>query len=122
VGFLVGTSIGSDRTAKRGCERLAAMAAIGAGIGDNADLDGGQSPVAFGAKLHMHAHRMARRSANELLLARELPHHRPTGFQRCEQTEILGDHFLLAAKTAADPLGEDMEVAIEQAEEITKLL
>ena len=54
--------------------------------------------------------------------ARELPHHRPAGLQRGERAQILGDHLLLAAEAAADALGEDMHVAVEQPEQVAKLL
>ena len=56
---------------------------------------------------------MARRGADELLLARELPYHRPAGLQRGEHAEILGHHLLLAAEPAADALGEDMHAAVD---------
>ena len=36
--------------------------------------------------------------------------------------KILGQHLLLAAEAAADPLGEDLQLAVEQAEQIAKLL
>ncbi len=70
----------------------------------------------------MRGHRMARGGADELLRPRELPHHRTAGLQRGERAQILGDHLLLAAEAAADALGEDMDVAVEQPEQIAKLL
>src|SRR5438552_4592757 len=89
IGLLVGAAICRERTAERGCERLAAMTAIGTRIGYDADLNGGQCPVAPGAKLDAGGHRMARRGGDELLLASELPHYGPPGLQRGEDTEIL---------------------------------
>src|SRR3982074_1316609 len=98
------------------------MAAIAAGIGDNMNIDRGQRPVAFGAELYPRRHLMARRRADELLLAGELPLHRPAGLERSEQAEILGDHLLLAAKSPADALGEHMQIAGAQTEDMAELL
>ena len=98
------------------------MAAIGAGIGHDADLKRGESAVLLGAELHMGGHRMPRGSADELLRPRELPHHRTAGLQRGEHAKILRNHLLLAAEAAADPLGEHMDVPVEQSEQIAKLL
>ena len=98
------------------------MAAIGAGVGHDADLERGQRPILLGAELHMRGHRVARGGADELLLARELPHHRAADLQRGERAEILGDHLLLAAEAAADALGEHMDLAVVQPEQITELL
>ena len=39
-----------------------------------------------------------------------------------EQAEVLGDHLLLAAESAADALGEDVQVAGAQAEDMAELL
>ena len=103
--------VGRERIAERGRERFAGMAAIGAGIGDHAHLERGQRSVLLGAELDARRHRVARRRADELLVARELPHHRPSGPERGEHAQILGEHLLLAAESAADPLGEDVQVA-----------
>ena len=86
------------------------------------DLDRGQRPVALGAELHPRRHLMPRRRADELLLAGELPLHRPAGLERGEHAEVLGDHLLLAAEPAADALGEDVQVARAQAEDVAELL
>ena len=98
------------------------MAAVGAGVGDDVDLDRGQRAVALGAELHPRRHLVARGGADELLLAGELPLHRPAGLERGEHAEILGEHLLLAAEAAADALGEDVQVARAQAEEVAELL
>ena len=98
------------------------MAAIGAGVGDDVDLDRGQRAVALGAELDPRRHLMARRGADELLLAGELPLHRPAGLQRGEHAQVLGEHFLLAAEAAADALGEDVQVARAQPEQMAELL
>ena len=70
----------------------------------------------------MRDHRMARGGGDELLLAGELPHHRTARLERGERDQILADHLLLAAKAAADPLGEHMHVAVVQSEQVAKLL
>ena len=70
----------------------------------------------------MRDHRMTRGGGDELLLARELPHHRPAGLERGQRAQILADHFLLAAEAAADALGEHMDIAVVQSEQIAKLL
>ncbi len=88
------------------------MTAIGAGVGHHAHLKRGQRSVLLGAKFHMRLHRMARGGADELFLARELPHHRTAGLERGERAQILGDHLLLPAEAAAEALGEDMDVAV----------
>ena len=54
---------------------------------------------------------MAGGGADELLLAGELPLHRPVEFHGGQQAEILGDHLLLATKAAADSLREDVQIA-----------
>ena len=65
-------------------------------------LDRGQRPVALGAQLHACRHLMARGRRGELFLARVLPFDGPTSGQRGKDTQVLGDHFLLAAEAAAD--------------------
>jgi len=122
IGLLVDAAIGSDRADERRCQRLAAVAGRGAGVGDDVDLHRGERAVLLGADLHMRDHRMARGGADELLLTRVLPHHWAADLERSERAQILGDHLLLAAEAAADALGEDVDVAIEQAEQIAKLL
>ena len=90
------------------------MPAIGAGVGDDVNLDRGQRAVALGAELDVRRHRMTGGRADELLLAGELPFDRPAGLQRREHAEVFRDHLLLAAEAAADPLGEDVDVARAQ--------
>ncbi len=57
-----------------------------------------------------------------MFLPRELPADRPPGFQRRQHAEILGQHLLLAAETAAHSLGEHMDVACGQAEDMREFL
>jgi hypothetical protein len=106
--LLVGAAVSRHRAAERGGERLAGVAAVAAGIGDDVNIDRSERPVAFGAELHARCHLMARGRADELLFAGELPLHRPAGLARGEQTEVLGDHLLLAAESPSDALGEDV--------------
>ena len=120
--LLVGAAIGGYRAAERLRQGLAPVAAVSAGIGDHVDLHCGQGSVPFGAKLHPGRHLMACRCADELLLASELPFHRPAQFHGREQAKILGDHLLLAAEAAADALGEDVQVARAQTEDMAELL
>src|SRR5262245_39494528 len=98
------------------------MASICAGVGDDPDLDSGQHAVAACAEPNLRSHLMARGGADELLFAREFPLHRPTGLQCSQYAEILGQHFLLAAKPAADPLREDVHVPRAQTKDVTELV
>ena len=65
---------------------------------------------------------MACRGADELFFPRKFPFDGPSGLQRGEHAEILAQHLLLAAKPAADPLGDDGHVASAQAEDVAELL
>ena len=121
-GLLVRAAIGRERAAERGRQRLAGMAAIGAGVGDHVQLDGGQRAVPPGAELDPGGHLVARAGTDELLLAGELPLHGPAGLQRGEHAKILRQHLLLAAETATDALGEHMQVARAQPEQVAELL
>ena len=84
---------------------------IGAGVGNDPDLDRRERAVASCAEPHLGGHLVSRCGANELLLARKFPLHRPPGLQRGEHAEIFGQHLLLAAKSAADPLRKHAHVA-----------
>ena len=122
VGLLVRAAIGGKRAAERRRQCLASMAAIGAGIRNDPDLDRDQRPVTARAELYFGCHRVPRRGADELLLAGELPLDRTPGLQCRQDAEILGQHLLLAAKPAADPLGKDVHVAHAEAEDVAELL
>ena len=115
VGLLVVAAVDGERAGKRRSQRLAAMPAIGAGVGDDMDLDRRQRAVAFGAELHTRRHLMARRRGGELFLAGVFPFDRPTCRQRGKDAQVLGDHLLLAAEAAADTFGEHVHVANGQA-------
>ena len=83
--FLVGAAIGRHWAAERCRQRLATVTAIRARVGDHVDLDRGQDPIRFGPELYPGGHLMARRCTDELLLASELPFHRPAGLHGGEQ-------------------------------------
>jgi hypothetical protein len=85
------------------------------------NLDRRQRAIALRAELHPGGHLMARRGADELLFARPLPLDRAAGLQHREHAQILGQHFLLAAETAADALGEHVHVAWPHAEQMAEL-
>src|SRR5689334_8520117 len=98
------------------------MAAVAAGIRDDLYLNRRERPVGFCPKLHMSRHLMARGCADELFLARELPFDRPAALDDRQDAEILGYHLLLAAEAAAHPLGENVELARVQSEDMAELL
>src|SRR5207248_10466355 len=114
-------AIGCERAGECRCERLSAVAAIGAGVGDQPDLYCGKSAVGACAERYSSGHLMAGSGADELLLACELPSYRPPGLQCGEHAKIFGQHLLLAAKTAAHPLGEYMHVPRAQTEDVAEL-
>jgi hypothetical protein len=86
------------------------------------DLDRRQGSIPLCAELDPGGHLVAGRGADELLLAGELPFHWAAGFHCRKEAEILGNHFLLAAESAADTLREDVQVARSQAEDVAELL
>ena len=86
------------------------------------NIDRGQRPVPFGAELHPRRHLMPRGRADELFFAGQLPFHRPAGLEGGEQAEVFGNHLLLSAEPPADALGEDMQVADAQTEDMAELL
>src|SRR5262245_28093748 len=98
------------------------MASICAGVGDDPNLDGGERTVVACAEPNLRSHLMARGGADELFFAREFTLHRPTSLQCCQHAEILGQHLLLAAKPAADPLCEDVHVPRAQTKDVTELV
>src|SRR5215469_246099 len=98
------------------------MATIGAGVGDDPDLDRGEATVATGAEPHLGSHLVACGGANKLFLTREFPFHRPRSPQRGEHAKILCKHFLLAAEPTSDPFGEHVHVPRAQTKDMTELL
>ncbi|MGY4503057.1 hypothetical protein ACVWYH_007014 [Bradyrhizobium sp. GM24.11] len=87
-----------------------AVIAIGAGVGKHVELQRGEPAVSVGAGLDVDPHRMPRRGRGELLLAGELELDRPTGLQRGQRQNVLNEHLLLPAKTAADALAEHADL------------
>src|SRR5260370_41125337 len=98
------------------------MAAIGARVRYDPELHCCERAVRACAQTYLGDHRVARRGAGELLLAREFPFHRPPGLHGGEHAETLAQHLLLAAKPAADPLGECVDVTRPQTEDVAELL
>ena len=63
-------------------------------------------PSLVGADLDGDRHRVPGGRRGELLLAGELQLDRAPGAQHGEGDDVLGEHLLLAAEAAADPLGD----------------
>src|SRR4029077_15633428 len=98
------------------------MAAVAAGIRDDPYLNRRERPVGFCPQLHVSRHLMTRGCTDELFLARELPFDRPANLKNRQHAEILGYHLLLAAETAAHPLGENVELARVESKDMAELL
>jgi len=98
------------------------VTAISAGVGYDLNLHCRQSAVAFRAELDARRHLMAGGSRGELLFAGIFPFHRPARGQCGKNTKIFGDHFLFAAKTAADAFSEDVHITTGQSEQMAQLL
>src|SRR5258706_2963367 len=64
---------------------------------------------------------MAGRRGRELLGARKFPLHRAAGFQRRQDTEVLGEQFLLAAESAPHVFGKNVELLRIPSEQIGEL-
>src|SRR5258707_1984300 len=62
--------------------------------------------MSMGARLDGDAHRMPGRGRDELLFAGKFKFYGATGLDGGECQDILDEHFLLAAKTAADALAK----------------
>ena len=77
--LLVRAAVGGHRGAERRGEDLAAVVAVGAGVGDGVDLHRRQRAVLFRAQLDRDLHRMPGDGRGELLGAGELPLHRTAG-------------------------------------------
>ena len=120
--LLVVAAVGGKGAAHGGRQRLAAVIAIGAGVGHDAHVHRGQGAVLARADPDMGGHLMPGRGADELVLARPFPLHGTTDLHRGEQDEVFRDHLLLAAEAAADALGEDVEVAGPEAHQVAELL
>ena len=105
VELLVRAAVQRDG-ATPGEQRLTAVVSIGTGVGDIAELDGGQDAVGAGAQSHCQLHRVPRGCGGEFLFPGEFQTHRPPGVERGQGDQILGDHLLLAPEAATDPLAE----------------
>ena len=87
-----------------------AVIAVGAGVGDDVHLHGGERAVAARPGLDAHAHGMARGGADELLLAGEFELHRLPGLENGKRDDVLDQHFLLGTEAAAHALAEHANV------------
>ena len=106
IDLLVRAVIDAERFADGMKQHRRGMIAIGAGVGEHVELQRGEFSVLVGAGLDRDAHRMPRRGGDELFLAGELEFDRAPGLERGQRQDVLDEHFLLAAKTAADTLAE----------------
>src|SRR3989442_4635172 len=82
------------------------MIAIGAGVREYVELQRRQFSVLVGARLHGDAHRMPRRGRDELFFAGEFKFYGASGLECRKRQNILDEHLLLAATTAADTLAK----------------
>ena len=64
---------------------------------------------------------MARGGRRELLLPRVLEAHRASDVERGKGNQVLGDHLLLSAETAADALREHPQLIGPQVEQVRQL-
>ncbi len=92
------------------------VAAIRAGIRKHAHLVGGDGAVGLDAGLHPDFHRVARAGGQELFFAGGFVEHRPAGGDGQVGGHVFDEHFLLAAKTAADARLDDADALDRQAE------
>ncbi len=103
-------------------EHWRAVIAIGAGVGEHVQLHGAQRAIALGADLDVNAHGMARGGGDELFLAGEFELDRLAGVQGGERDDVLDQHFLLGAKTAADAFAEHAQLGEVEIEYTCELL
>ncbi len=117
VDLFVVAAIDGEAFAAGVIENGEAVIAVGAGVGDDVHLHGGQVAVAPRSDLDAYPHRVPRRRADELFLAGEFELDRLAGFEHGERDDILDQHFLLGAEAAADALAEHADlcrIEIEQ--------
>ena len=106
VDLFVGAAIDPERLVAGVLQHWRAVIAVSAGIGDDPHLHRREGAVALGANLHLHAHRVPGRRADELLFAGEFELHRLAGLEHSKRDDVLDQHFLLGAEAAADALAE----------------
>ena len=94
------------------------MIAVCACVGEQVELERGELAVGIGAGLDVDPHRMPCRGRDKLLLAGELELDRASGLQRGQRQNVLDEHLLLAAKTAADALAEHADLVHGKLEDV----
>src|SRR5450759_5515705 len=87
------------------------MAAVRPRGGEYGELARDDRAIALDPHLHAEPLRMAAARHIELFLARELDLHRASRGQRQGAADVLQQHLLLAAKTAADARLDDAHAA-----------
>ncbi len=97
------------------------MIAVGSGIGNSSQINGGQSAVPLRAKFHSHLVRMPCGCTDKLFGTRKLPFHRPAQIQGGKRAQILAQHLLFGAEAASDPFGVDVHFIRMQPEKISQL-
>ncbi len=97
-----------------------AVVAVGARVGDDSQLECGESAGPAGACLHVDREGVAGGRAVELFGSGVLQFHRAAQAQDREGDDVLDEHLLLAAEAAADPAGDDADLflgeVVERAE------
>ena len=92
------------------------VVAVCAGVRENVDPEGGEQTVVVGAEIHGHPHRVAVGCPGHLVGAGHLVDAGATGTQGGDGGEILGQHLLFAAETAADAAAEHPDLLRRQLE------
>ena len=100
---LVGHPIEADRLGAAVEHHPGAVVAIGAGVGEQTQLQCGEAAGVVGAEGDVDAHGVTGRGEGELVGTAELVLHGAPGLQHRERDDVLGQNFLLAAEAAADP-------------------
>ena len=118
VDLLVRAVIDADAFADRMKQHRAGVVAIGPGVGEYVELQRREFAVLVGARLDRDLHRMPRRGRDELFLAGQFEFHGPAGLERGQRKNVLDEHFLLAAKAAADAFAEHPHLVGRQIEEV----
>ena len=98
-----------------------AVIAVGAGVDERVDGQRGEMPLGIGGHGHIDAERVPARGHGELIGARELVAHRHAEAQHRQRHQILGEHLLLGAEAAADPLGEHLHIVGTETEDVAQL-
>ena len=117
VDALGAAAVGGDRLLHRVEQHPGPVVAVRAGVRGDIEREAGQRAVARRAHPDGDLHRVPGGRRGELLLAGELELHGAPGAQHGEGDHVLGEHLLLAAEPAADPLGDDPDPVPLEAED-----